>query len=118
MKDRASKCVEAYHNINTDKFKKPDSTNNNTQSEKRTMSLSDDSDDDTSEDMDVRFVRKEIKEYKNIPDYWKSNSEKYPVIFELFNSHHFVPGSSTPSERKFFHCGEQVWDRRTQSVEK
>ena len=46
----------AYYNINTDKFKKPDSTNNNSQSENRTMRLSDDSDDDTSEDMKIRIL--------------------------------------------------------------
>ena len=53
-----------------------------------------------------------LKPENNVVDFWKSNSKKYPVIFKLFKQHHFVPGSSTPSERKFSHCGEQVWDRR------
>ena len=43
------------------------------------------------------YFRRHENSYFIIPDFWKSNSEKYPVIFELFMQHHFVPA--------------QVWDR-------
>ena len=80
--------------------------------------------------MNIRLVKKEIKNYINLPkpdsktnavDFWKQNKEKYPVIYDLFLQHHFVPGSSTSSERNFSDCGEQVLDRRnrisTETVE-
>ena len=129
---RASKCVEDYYLTNVDKFKTPQShaiTEDDHINSKKLVTLSDDSDSENGE-LNIRLVRKEIKNYINLPkpdskinviDYWKQNKEKFPVIYDIFLQHHFVPGSSTSSERNFSDCGEQIWDRRnrisTETVE-
>ncbi len=124
--ERASKCIEEYYQANTEKFKispcNINPSNTNGDRSKKLISLSDDSDDERKgKQMNVNRVRKEIKNYINSPkpdnnstavDFWKFNKEKYPIIFELFKQHHFLPGSTTASEREFSNAGEQIWNRR------
>jgi hypothetical protein len=75
---RASKCVEDYYLINVDKFKKPQShaiTEDDHIDSKKLVNLSDDSDSENGE-LNIRLVKKEIKNYINFP---KPNSKTNAV---------------------------------------
>ncbi len=115
---RASECIKDYFEANKEKFKKQD-TVASTETPKQNCTLSDSDDDNLEKDLDLRMLRNEIKNYAtllkpetNAVDFWKANSSQFPVIFEIFKEHHFVPGTSTPTERHFSHAGEQIWARR------
>ena len=48
----------------------------------------------------------------SIDEYWRANSKKIPVIYEIFKLHHSIPAMSVASERVFSVVEHQVWDRR------
>ena len=64
---------------------------------------------------------KEIERYICLPkdndetpveEFWLKNSERFPIIFEVFREYHGAPAMSTASERVFSDCENQLWDRR------
>ena len=111
---RASGCIEEYFEENKEKFKKQDTVTSK-ETPKRNCTLSDSDDNNLEKDLDLRVLRKEIKNYANLAkpetdavNFWKAHFSQFPVSFEIFKEYYFVPGTSTPTERHVSHAGEQI----------
>lgn len=85
---------------------------------KKSFNMSDSSDEDNGQEINWRALKKEILVYMNeqkasdCVEFWKQNSNKYPILYEFFLVYGGAAASSSPSERVFSSTGYQVWDRR------
>ena len=122
LKSRAENFIKSFFQKNKENLSDfSRQAKSSSEQHENVLKLSDSSDDGFGSDGRFHSLKKEIRNYINEPkpqddmnavEFRKLNSNKYPIVFSVFEYLFTIPATSTPSERLFSKAGIQVWDRR------